>query len=367
MESTDTAKWNLNNLNHFTSQTTWLDLAESNAQAVQVDCTGTTGTCYAQYLWQTKALYPLRGKFVNVRLRMLAPSSLNASQTVQVQFLLGSGANPTTTIAHSDSWQTVTLSAWVPSTESALYLRIVPDTINTYTGSVYVSDVCVTEGVNPPIGLVPSRNTLINSLALGFYGLQSVAFTSSDVTLTGLNLFATELELTGGDGSVHNLIFPATVGGTGNQTGLFKWINNKSSSAITVKQTGQTGFTVGVGARVLAYYNGTDMQRMTMDVLGDGFALVATQSASGSTYTVSTTGGAYIASSYTPNGAQTITLPASPQTGEVHYIIDEGGAAASHNITIAGNGKTINGTTTISVNFGHVTLRYNGVAWFVIG
>jgi hypothetical protein len=65
--------------------------------------------------------------------------------------------------------------------------------------------------------------------------------------------------------------------------------------------------------------------------------------------------------------ATTITLPASPTSGEIKIIKDGKGDAATNNITIQGNGKNIDGTATqvINVNYGAFSLAYNGTQWNV--
>lgn len=62
----------------------------------------------------------------------------------------------------------------------------------------------------------------------------------------------------------------------------------------------------------------------------------------------------------------TITLEAAPVVGRLLVIMDESGTATATPITIAGNGKTINGSANFSlnVNYGAVSLYYNGTAWF---
>lgn len=65
--------------------------------------------------------------------------------------------------------------------------------------------------------------------------------------------------------------------------------------------------------------------------------------------------------------ATTITLPASPASGEIKIVKDGKGDAKTNNITIAGNGKNIDGTAsrTINVNYGSFCLVYNGTQWNV--
>lgn len=96
---------------------------------------------------------------------------------------------------------------------------------------------------------------------------------------------------------------------------------------------------------------------------------LSNQTASTAAFTVVATSGAYVASTYSSTGAQTITLPSSPTSNQVLWIADEGSAAASNNITVAGNGKTIDGAAslTLAKNGAAIQLRFNGTAWFLIG
>lgn len=61
----------------------------------------------------------------------------------------------------------------------------------------------------------------------------------------------------------------------------------------------------------------------------------------------------------------TINLPASPTSGEwVQFSISSGDATVN-NITLSGNGKNINGSSTLTVDLNYVTLIliYNGTEW----
>ncbi len=64
----------------------------------------------------------------------------------------------------------------------------------------------------------------------------------------------------------------------------------------------------------------------------------------------------------------TLRLPSEPYEGKTYLINDDKGTAAANNITINGNGKTINGTATItlSTNYSSRLLRYNGTQWVVL-
>ena len=66
--------------------------------------------------------------------------------------------------------------------------------------------------------------------------------------------------------------------------------------------------------------------------------------------------------------AVTITLPAVPTFGQPVTVVDGDGQAATYNITIDGNGKTISGSATqvISTNYARIAVAYNGTKWLLI-
>lgn len=68
------------------------------------------------------------------------------------------------------------------------------------------------------------------------------------------------------------------------------------------------------------------------------------------------------------SSARTITPLASPATGQKHVIKDSVGSAASNNITITPSGKNIDGSasSTININYGSVTIVFNGTEWSII-
>ena len=66
--------------------------------------------------------------------------------------------------------------------------------------------------------------------------------------------------------------------------------------------------------------------------------------------------------------AMTITLPNPAYHGEIHTIKDASGAAGTNNITVSGNGNTIDGaaTQTINTNYGKLTLAWNETEWSIV-
>jgi hypothetical protein len=67
-------------------------------------------------------------------------------------------------------------------------------------------------------------------------------------------------------------------------------------------------------------------------------------------------------------GTVSVTLPSSTvkiQNGETFIIKDSGGGATTNNITISGNGNSIDGSATyvIANNYASVVLTFNGTDW----
>jgi hypothetical protein len=64
----------------------------------------------------------------------------------------------------------------------------------------------------------------------------------------------------------------------------------------------------------------------------------------------------------------TVNLPATPTTNARFTVKDASGAASTNNITVSGNGHTIDGAATqvIATNFGAFTAIFNGTNWFII-
>jgi pectin methylesterase-like acyl-CoA thioesterase len=66
--------------------------------------------------------------------------------------------------------------------------------------------------------------------------------------------------------------------------------------------------------------------------------------------------------------ARTITPLANPKTGQKHIIKDTVGTAATFNITVTPSGKNIDGNASfvMNVNYGSITIVYNGTEWSII-
>ncbi len=63
-----------------------------------------------------------------------------------------------------------------------------------------------------------------------------------------------------------------------------------------------------------------------------------------------------------------VTMPATPTSGEIHIVKDAAGGAKSNNIVILGNGNNIDGNAQVVMknNFASLTLMYNGTQWSIL-
>lgn len=70
------------------------------------------------------------------------------------------------------------------------------------------------------------------------------------------------------------------------------------------------------------------------------------------------------------SAARTITLPASPSTGQAFIVKDSGGQASTNpiSVVVSGGVKTIDGSSSFSINssYGSNTFIYNGTNYLVI-
>ena len=148
-----------------------------------------------------------------------------------------------------------------------------------------------------------------------------------------------------------------TVPDTAERVMIFEDATTRESSGtiktLTVKTVSGTGVLVPSGATVLVYSDGTNVNLGMQD---KGYITV--NSATVTTYT--TSAGEQIFANTTTNPI-TITLPASPSTGNEVVIVDARGTFGSNNLIIDRNGEPIEGVAandTLSTNGQSVTLAY---------
>lgn len=97
--------------------------------------------------------------------------------------------------------------------------------------------------------------------------------------------------------------------------------------------------------------------------IADNGAGVSTKSGD---YTVTTSDKLIKADTSLAVGAFSLTLPATPTFGQIVEVVDIGASASTKNVTIARNGKTIDGAASdvvIDTNGGSKRLYYNGSGW----
>jgi len=148
-----------------------------------------------------------------------------------------------------------------------------------------------------------------------------------------------------------------TVPDTAERVMIFEDATTRESSGtiktLTVKTVSGTGVLVPSGATVLVYSDGTNINLGMQD---KGYITI--NSATVTTYT--TSAGEQIFANTTTNPI-TITLPASPSTGDEVVIVDARGTFGSNNLIINRNGEPIEGDAandTLSTNGQSITLAY---------
>ena len=130
-----------------------------------------------------------------------------------------------------------------------------------------------------------------------------------------------------------------TVPDTAERVMIFEDATTRESSGtvktLTVKTVSGTGVLVPSGATVLVYSDGTNINLGMQD---KGYITI--NSATVTAYT--TSAGEQIFANTTTNPI-TITLPASPSTGDEVVIVDARGTFGSNNLIINRNGEPIEG------------------------
>lgn len=181
----------------------------------------------------------------------------------------------------------------------------------------------------------------------------STAITDADTTLTPSQYCKKFLVITGTLTADRTITLPAISGA------MFVVRNNATANKnLAFKASGGSELLVAAyGETLLLWCDGSEYREVG-DRFGDTMRLVASNITANNkdrTMAVDTSGGTPI----------TVTLPSNPKLGQRHTIYDAAGNASVRNITIAGNGKNINGSAsvTISANYGAKTLSYFGTGW----
>jgi hypothetical protein len=198
-------------------------------------------------------------------------------------------------------------------------------------------------------------NTNLNILQQSIGGYQSVAVNAT----TGLTLTFTNGALSDGKNAVLNLTgTPTTNINILVPDGIEKtyFVNNQivhGTNTVTLKTATGTGIKLAQGNRYTVYSDATNVNLVQMTQVWRAITTTATIQP-GSAILANT-----VATSFT------ITLPASPATGDIVSIIDQGYDFNINALTIAGNGSNIANTSTnliVNTQGAGFSLIYSGDA-----
>ena len=208
---------------------------------------------------------------------------------------------------------------------------------------------------------------------------------ATDITLAATGVVTALANEGGGAG-----VFDSVVGSTANLRSLVGTANGLSvtqgATTITVDNT-LTGANLGLGAQVFSAKSGATLNLRSL-VAGPNIALtqgateitIAATGGSGSSYArtpVNVAVYAVLASDdilavlYTPTGLVTLNLPPIAGLGgpKRYTIVDEGGAAFVHPITVAAaGGDTIIGLPSVAIenNYNSIRIYHDGASgWFI--
>ena len=197
-------------------------------------------------------------------------------------------------------------------------------------------------------------NTNLNLLQQAIAGYQSIALTSTNTTLamtdaTISNARNATIELTGTLTAATTVVVPDGIEKVYNIIDSTSHANN----SLNVKTASGTGVLLAQGNKYVLYSDGTNVQEI---VEGRFWRAAST--------TVTVQAGAQILAN-TSSGAWTLTLPASPNTGDEVSIIDSNYKFNTNALTIAGNGSNIANTSTnlvVNTQGAGFSLVYSGNA-----
>jgi len=202
-------------------------------------------------------------------------------------------------------------------------------------------------------GQITNTNLVVIQQAIA--GYQSLAVNAT----TGLTLAFTDGAVSTGKNAVINLT--GTLSGNVNVTvpdSIEKTylVNNQvtmGTFTLTFKTTSGTGIKLAQGNRYVLYADGTNVNIINMEQVWRAVS-ANTTTQPGAGLLVNTSG-----------GARTITLPASPATGDFVSFIDAGYTFDTNNLTVGRNGSNITNTATdlvVNTEGAGFTLVYSGDA-----
>ena len=206
-----------------------------------------------------------------------------------------------------------------------------------------VADVVATNTVHISGGTTLGSTLVVNGAAT----LNSTLSVSNDTSLSG-NLDVTS-----------NTVLHGTLNVTG-ATSLGSTL--KVSGAVTLDSVATGSVSTD---DVMVITSGGEVRKVAADTLGEDNNQYVTSGISSNT---TLDDSYYVVLVDSTGGAVTVTLPASPTTGQAYKIKDSGGDALSNNITISGNGNNIDDATsaTINTDYGAIEVVYDGTKWYTL-
>lgn len=127
-----------------------LDTEYGGARSLKIVPSATSGAAIVGFAVPSQILDYLRGKWVTLSARYLAPTSLVATQSPMIGFaqLYTGGSTQQITLPKSNNWQTGELIIFVPRKSTALTVWLYGAASGTDTDPVWYSDICLAEGRN---------------------------------------------------------------------------------------------------------------------------------------------------------------------------------------------------------------------------
>lgn len=127
-----------------------VDTVYGGARSLKIVPTVTSGSSLVYFAMPAEILSYLKGKWITLSCRYLAPTTLAGTQIPYLGFgqLFSGASTPFTSLAKSDDWQTGQIVIFVPRKSTALTVWLYAAAAGTDVDPVWYSDICLAEGRN---------------------------------------------------------------------------------------------------------------------------------------------------------------------------------------------------------------------------